>query len=537
MIVDAVAAPSPNIPRQWCNRPPCGIFRPPRMQQQAPGSVRRGASVDAGGLLISKSKFLSGVQCSKLLWHQYNAKHLISEPDAAQQAIFDQGHEVGELAKQLFSDGIEVAEGIQDFDEILQRSQELVSARRPLFEAGFTHNGGYARADALNPVGDDAWDVIEVKSSTEVKDVNLMDLAFQAYVYAGSGLNVRRCILMHVNRDFVRHGPVDPRKFFKKADVTAQVSGLSRQIEENLDDMFGVIRQPAHPAIKIGPHCNDPYPCPLMEHCWSFLPDGSVMDLYRGGRKIWRLLDEGILAIQDIPDRIDLTDRQAIQRKVALSGQPHVDQKAVARFLKRLRYPVRYLDFETFGTAIPLFDGLRPYQPVAFQFSLHREDAPGGQLIHEGFLAEGRDDPRPEFLRQLKLSVETSGSVVVYNQSFERRILTELAAAFPEHREWIEDVKGRMVDLLEPFRAFDYYHPGQRGSASIKSVLPALTGRSYAYLEIQEGDTASREFVRVHYGDVPEAERQRVRRQLEDYCGQDTEGMCRLVEALGRLLR
>jgi hypothetical protein len=272
------------------------------MQQEAPESLHRVASVDAGGLLISKSKFLSGLQCHKLLWHHYRAKHLIPEPDAAQQAIFDQGHEVGELAKQLFPDGIEVAEGTRDFDEVLQRSQELVTARRPLLEAGFKYNGGYARADILNPIGDEAWDIVEVKSSTEVKDVNLLDLAFQAYVYTGAGLKIRRCILMHVNRDFVRRGPVVSRKFFKQADVTAQVSGLTRQIEEYLDDMFAIIRQKAHPEIKIGPHCNDPYSCPLTNHCWSFLPDENVMDLYYGGQKRWRLLAEGVLAIREIPD-------------------------------------------------------------------------------------------------------------------------------------------------------------------------------------------------------------------------------------------
>jgi Domain of unknown function(DUF2779) len=200
-----------------------------------------------------------------------------------------------------------------------------------------------------------------------------------------------------------------------------------------------------------------------------------------------------------------LTDRQAIQRAVALTGQPYVNRKALAKFLKRLRFPVAYLDFETFGTAIPLFDGVKPYQPVPFQFSLHRQDTPGGQLIHEGFLADGGEDPRPEFLRQLKSAIGSRGSVVVYNQKFERRILTELAAAFPEHASWIEEVKARLVDLLEPFQAFDYYHPDQQGPASIKSVLPVLTGRSYADLDIQEGDTASREFVRVHYGEVPES--------------------------------
>jgi hypothetical protein len=484
---------------------------------------------------VSKSKFLWGSQCRKLLWYAYNAKDQIPEPGAAQQAIFDQGHEVGALAKSLYPGGIEVSAGVTAFEHVLRQSLEAAKARKPMFEAGFVHNGGFARVDILNPVGKNEWDIIEVKSSTEVKDVNLIDLAFQAFVYNGAGLNIRRCCLMHVNRDYVRRGPVDPKKFFKVEDVTKDVSGLSREIEPQLEDMFSTIRRKQEPDIKIGPHCSDPYACPLQKACWAFLPADSVFNLYYGGKKCWRLLQEGVVNLKDIPDHVDLTDRQAIQRKVALTGQPHIDRKALASFLKRLRYPVGYLDFETFSTAIPLFDGLKPYQQVPFQFSLHRQPAPGAKPEHHGFLADGRGDPRPEFLNRLRDCIGDKGSVVVYNAKFEKGVLDGLADAFPEHTGWIEGVEARIIDLLEPFQSIDYYHPEQHGSASIKAVLPVLTGHSYADLEIQEGGQASLEYLRVHFGGVPEAERRKVREQLERYCGQDTEGMIWIVKAVKRL--
>jgi hypothetical protein len=481
---------------------------------------------------VSKSKFLQGLQCHKLLWHAYNAKHLIAEPDAAQQAIFDQGHEVGALAKQLFPGGIEVSAGVTDFDQVLQQSLEALKLRRPLFEAGFVYKGGFAREDILNPVGKDEWDIVEVKSSTEVKNVNLLDLAFQAFVYTGAGLNIRRCCLMHVNRDYVRRGDVDPKKFFKLVDVTKDVSGLSRDIEPQLEDMFSTIRLPQSPTIQIGTHCDDPYTCPLHDTCWAFLPQDSVFNLYYGGKKRWRLFGDGIIRLSDIPDQVDLTDRQTIQRKVALTGKPHVDCKALVSFLKRLKYPVSYLDFETFSTAIPLFDGLSPYRQVPFQFSLHRQPVPDAEPEHYAFLADGRSDPRPEFVNRLRGCIGDKGTVVAYNAKFEKGVLDGLADAFPEHAGWIDGVKRRIVDLLEPFQSFDYYHPEQHGSASIKSVLPALTGRSYADLEIQEGGQASLEYLRVHFGDVPEAERRMVREQLERYCAQDTEGMIWIIDAL-----
>ena len=485
---------------------------------------------------VSKSKFLWGSQCRKLLWYAYNAKDQIPEPDAAQQAIFDQGKEVGALAKALYPGGIEISAGVTDFEQVLRQSLEAARARKPLFEAGFVHNGGFARVDILNPVGKDAWDIIEVKSSTEVKDVNLIDLAFQAFVYNGAGLNIRRSCLMHVSRDYVRRGPIDPKKLFKLVDVTSDVSGLSRDIEPQLEDMFCAIRRKQEPEIKIGPHCSDPYVCPLQDKCWAFLPADSVFNLYYGGKKCWRLLGDGILRLRDIPDHVDLTDRQAIQRKVALTGQPHIEHKALASFLERLEHQVGYLDFETFNTAIPLFDGLRPYQQVPFQFSLHRVAAPGAKPEHHAFLADGRTDPRPEFLNRLRDSIGDKGTVVVYNARFEKGVLDKLAEAFPKHAGWVEKLKGRIIDLLEPFQGFDYYHPEQHGSASIKSVLPVLTGHSYADLEIQEGGQASLEYLRVHFGDVPEAERRKVREQLERYCGQDTEGMIWITDALRNLV-
>jgi hypothetical protein len=299
--------------------------------------------------------------------------------------------------------------------------------------------------------------------------------------------------------------------------------------------MAGVIRQAACPDVRIGPHCDDPYTCPLHARCWGFLPEQAVTTLYRGGRRGWRLLEDGITALADIPDHFWLTPNQEIQRRAAVTGQPHVDRPALSAFLGQLEYPVSFMDFETFGTAIPLFDGVRPYQQVPFQFSLHVVRSAGAAPYHFGFLAEGRDDPRPEFMRRLKAVLPETGAVVAYNAVFEKARLDECCDFLPEYRQWFPQVERRMVDLLLPFRGFRYYHPAQGGSASMKAVLPALTGRGYGHLAIQEGGQASLEYLRVTHGGVAEDERQRVRQSLEQYCGLDTEGMIWIVDALRRL--
>jgi hypothetical protein len=484
--------------------------------------------------VISKSAFLNGLQCPKLLWHTVNTKDLLPEPDAAQQAIFDQGHDVGALAKEMFPGGIEVCG--TDRDEIIQGTTEALKLRKPLFEPAFQASGGFCRVDVLNPTQDDSWELVEVKSAASVKEIHLQDVAFQAWVLAQAGVPVRRTKLMHINSDYVRSGSVEPQKLFNLTSTTTQTSKLGRMVEAKVSKMLSIINQPSPPEVAIGPHCDNPYTCPLHDVCWKFLPQQSVMNLYRGKKKGFKLLAEGISNLRDIPDSGTLTANQAIQKRCAETGKPHVNQIAIAAFLRRLRYPVHFLDFETFNTAIPLFDGVRPYQQVPFQFSLHIVNAPGAEPEQRTFLADGHEDPRPEFMRRLRECISGPGSIVVFNAAFEKTRLRECAEFLPGYAAWVRRIERRFIDLLKPFRSFHYYHPDQRGSASIKSVLPALTGKGYEHLEIQEGTTASLEFLRVSFSDVPEAERQRVRRQLEEYCCQDTQGMIWIVDTLRTII-
>lgn len=484
---------------------------------------------------ISKSKYLAGLQCSKLLWHHYNAKEKIPPPDDATQAIFDQGHEVGELAKSLFPGGIEVAKGIVDFNQVLPQSLEALKSRKPLFEAAFRHKNAFARADILNPVGNGQWDIIEVKSSTEAKEINLHDLALQRYTYEGSGLKVRRCLLMFINNEYVRRGRVDPKGLFTQKDVTEQVGNLLPQIERNLNGMLGVIRLRKHPAIGIGPQCSDPYECPLHDMCWEFLPDHNVSTLYRAGQKAFDLLTQGVERIVDIPGDFKLSGTQRVQLESLKTRRPVIDKPAIAAFLKVLEYPHYFLDFETFGTAIPIFDEVRPYQQVPFQYSVHSVNSEGAKPEHHSFLADGSADPRPEILSRLEKLLGTNGSIISYNASFERGRIKEACEVYPRYSAWWGRTEPRVIDLLEPFRGFSYYHPDQRGTASMKAVLPALTGKSYEGMAIADGGAASREYLRVTFGNATVAEREEVRNQLEGYCGLDTSGMLDIVEALRRI--
>jgi len=484
--------------------------------------------------MLSKSKYLYGIQCPRYLWIACNRPELIPQPDPVTQHRFDQGHLVGQMAKELFPGGIDIP--TQNFTTNLDLTQTLLNERKPLFEAGFAANRLYSRVDALVPAGDGRWDIVEVKSKTRVEEINLHDVSFQRLCCRSAGLEIDRCYLAIIDKEYVKQGDIDPQQFFVLEDITEAVEDISRGIEDRVAAMLEIITRTETPEICIGPQCDNPYPCPLKEvDCWQGLPEHNVFTLVRGGRKSKDLYDGGMIEICQIPPYFDLNDRQQIQVECVTAGRIHIDKAAIRAFLDRINYPLYYLDFETINPAVPLYDYSRPFQQVPFQFSLHVQASPGAEAEHFWYLADGPGDPRPELASQLRHRIGTEGSVMVYYQPFEKTILEELAVALPEYREWVRMVTGRMADLLVPFRNFDYYHPGQMGSASLKSILPALTGKGYEDMAISNGGDASLKFLDITFAQTTPETRQQVRRDLLEYCGLDTLGMVRIVEKLQQL--
>jgi len=480
---------------------------------------------------ISKTKYLNGLQCKKLLWYIYHEPEAIPGPDEATQAIFDQGHMVGDYAKKLFPAGVEV-DHTKSFEEGIRSTKELLSRRVPIFEAALTYKRCYARADILEPVSEDEWNLIEVKSSTDLKDVNYHDIGFQYYLYSGAGLKINKCYLMCIDNNYIRKGDIEPNKLLKKIDVTDEIKATySKTIEANVAEMVKAIANDTCAEISIGAHCSDPYSCPLINKCWSFLPERNVFLLYRNKKLPMALIKEDILELAKIPESLALNEKNQIQVDCEKTGKPYIDQAKIKEFLDTIQYPAYYMDFETFASAIPVFDESKPYQQIPFQFSVHVVKEKGASPEHYSFLADGSNDPRTEFMVKLKEVMGTKGSVIAYNAGFEIGRLKECSLIFPKYQKWVESIEKRTLDLLQPFRAFGYYHPKQNGSCSIKKVLPVLTDKSYDDMEIGDGGTASAEYFRVTFTD-DNKDKDKVRQLLEEYCGLDTMGMVDIVNQL-----
>lgn len=493
-------------------------------------------------ITLSKSRFASGLQCHKRLWIEKHQPEIIPPASPSQQAIFDQGNEVGGWAHQLFPDGI-LLEAELDFESHLNKSLEALSLRKPLFEPAFSIPGAYARADLLVPNEDDSWNLLEVKSSTnvwddtartQIKDVYLQDIAFQMYVYRAAGLNMREAFLVFLDRDYILNGSIDPQRLFRKLNVTGAVEALQSEVPIKLAALLQMLLQQVTPNTVIGPHCDFPYECSLKSVCWKEVPEDSVFTLTRVGAKAWAFWNSGTKRIIDLPEDRKYSPSQLIQINAEHTKQPHFDIELVRQFLDGLRYPLCFLDFETIQPAVPMFDGSRPYDQIPFQFSLHLQAFEHGPLTHVDHLGGGDEDPRRAFLEALRSSLTAEGSIVSYNSAFETARLRELSNQFPDHAAWISQALLRFenADLLKPFRSFALYHPGQHGSASIKAVLPAFTDLSYDDLAVQEGGTASNQFLRLLKGLVPSMEIPGLRKNLLDYCERDTFAMVKLIEKL-----
>lgn len=480
--------------------------------------------------LLTKSAYITGRQCYKLFWIYQNQRDLLPEVDEATQAVFDQGHAIGDLAKSLYPGGIEI-NWKAGHKAGIEQTAGLIAARKPIFEGGLQYDQTHARADILIPAARGKWDLVEVKSSTRAKEEHWEDVAFQKYVYEGAGIRIGRCSVMHVNRNYVRRDEVEADRLLTLTDVTANIKPLATEVPAEVKRQLSVMSKPKIPDVDLGPQCNG---CVFHDDCWSFLPERHVFSLYYGNKKAYELMDQGILAIEDIPDGFPLAPKQRIQYDCEKSGEAHAEPQKIRAFLNKLTHPLYFLDFETFMAAIPPYDELSPYEQIPFQFSLHAVPSDEANPVHHSYISDGYVDPRLDILSELKKKLGRKGSIVAYNATFEKNVLRSCTRHFPEYKSWLDSILPRFVDLLIPFRGFHYYHPDQNGGVSLKDVLPAMTGQSYAGLDIADGQEASLRFREMAFGNVTEARRREIQKALGKYCHQDTEGMIEIIKTLRR---
>ena len=486
-------------------------------------------------ILLSKSRFLAGLQCLKRLYLDCHHRELADVLSSGQQAIFDTGHSVGRLARQRFPGGTLIDEPYFEHEQAEYRTQTLL--RDPsvpaLYEPAFTFAGIRTRVDVLLRTSGRAFDLIEVKSTASAKEAHIPDVAVQMSVLEGCGVPVGRAQLMHLNTTYVYQGGVhDLAQLFSLTDITDEVRAYAEEeMPDELFQMWEALRQATTLNLETGRHCVRPYVCPFFGHCHRNEPAHPIGELPGlTSRFEEHLRASGIKDVTAIPSEFPgLSWLQRRVRDSVIAGEPFVGEELRDK-LTGITYPVCFLDFEALNPPIPVYVGTRPFQAIPFQWSLHVLDS-DGRLEHREFLAEGFDDPREELIRSLLEAVPARGTIVTYS-NYERTVLRGLASAIPRYEGHLLDLSDRILDLYRLVRD-QYYHPEMHGSFSIKSVLPALAPElDYSDLNIAEGRSAAAAFLRSIARDAPVDERAGIRESLLAYCKRDTEAMVRVYESL-----
>lgn len=487
---------------------------------------------------LKKGTFLSGMHCARRMWWEIHDKGCAElEHGLATRILFDQGNEVGALAREQVPGGILIRRDNGHFVKSFAASRAAVDdpAVSVIYEAGFVAHDTMIFADILVR-GEEGFTLIEVKQGTSVAEEHFADLAIQAVVMREAGVKIDRFELMHLNREC--RFP-DLGNLFVREDVTKQVTELIPRTETELDFLLPIARGKELPAAELGAHCSRPRECAFVARCWPAVDADHIRYLYRLNReKALGYERDGLSRIQDLPDELQLGAIPARQRRCLREGELLVEKSELVEALHSIVPPVAHIDFETVMFAIPRWNGCRPYDNVPVQMSAHVVDA-AGNARHHWWLAKDSSDPRVGIGPAIIAACEGARTVTAYNASFEKRCILLVADACPEIAPRLREIAESIVDLL-PIVRENLYHREFRGSFSLKRVLPALVPEmSYDDLVIGEGEMASAQLMTLLYKQsaMSVEERSKLEADLLAYCERDTLAMIELTRRLGELAR
>ncbi len=486
---------------------------------------------------LSKSKLVAWRQCPKRLWLEVYQPELHSDTGVPLLSVA-QGREVGKLAQRLY-DPEQQGEVLNiltlGWGSALVRTQQLLQKRVPIFEAALHADGVFVSADVLLPEGRTGWRMVEVKSSTHIKDYHLDDIAIQSYVVRAAGVPLVGVSLAYVNNQFVYAGDGNYQDLLVEEDCTESVWEREEEIHSWIVQAQQVLAEPQAPVIAPGAQCSKPFACGFYSYCTrgAVLVEHPVQWLpYFTGRLRKEVKARGIREMAEVQNSW-LSPLQQRVRHATLNDTVFFDQVGAQQALQGYGYPAYFLDFESIGFAVPRWAGIRPYQQLVFQFSLHVVDTLGQVQHHERLDLTG-SDPTLGIAQALVEHCGSMGPIFVYNAQFERQCLGQLAARYPQLTAPLRQLIERVVDLLPIARDY-YYHPDQHGSWSIKSLLPAACpDLSYAQLEgVQDGGGAQEAYLEAIRVETTPERRAELHQQLLAYCRLDTWAMVRLWALFG----
>lgn len=478
---------------------------------------------------LSKSKYCKAKQCNKILWlNKYKPE---CAEETASESVLENGTEVGELARELFGEYINI-EYQSDLSKMIEQTRQYIEKKPNIItEASFDYNNNFCSIDILkNDV--DGIEIYEVKSSTSINDIYLDDISYQVYILLNLGYKVKKASIVYINNQYVRNGKLELDKLFNIEDVTEIAFSKQEEIKEKINEINKYMEQENEPIQDIGKHCFNPYNCEYWNYCTRKLPENNVFKIRRMRKdQKFNLYNKGIYKFNDLLNQdIDWKFKQQVEFE-ELNKEPVIDKEKIRAFMKNLYYPLYFLDFETFQQPIPKYDGIRPYMQIPFQYSLHYIENEKGELKHKEFLAEAGIDPRRKLAEQLVKDIPENACVLAYNMQFEKMVIKNLAELYEDLREDLLIIHNNIKDLMIPFVDRMYYCKEMQGSYSIKYVLPALfpddPELDYHNLPlVHNGGEAMSVFATLEQ--KTKEEQEKIRQGLLVYCKLDTYAMVKI---------
>ena len=488
---------------------------------------------------LSKSKYCKAVQCNKILWlDKYKPEVAIQ---TAKESVLENGTKVGELARKIFGDYINI-DFNKDLNIMVEDTRKLLKNKPNIItEASFNYNNNFCSVDILkNDV--DGVEIYEVKSSTKIHDIYLDDASYQYYILKELGLNVKNVNIVYLNKEYFRNGELELNKLFNIEDITNVAIKKQKEIKDKIEEINKYMSEnnEKEPQKDIDMYCFNPYKCPYWQYCSRCLPTNNVFDIRKMSlnRKM-KFYKNSIIKFEDIAkEKINPQYLEQVLFEIN-NKSPKIEIDKIKDFMQTLTYPLYFLDFETFQLAVPEFDGTNSYMQIPFQYSLHHVDDINGKLYHKEFLAESGIDPRRKLAEQLIEDIPYNACVLAYNMSFEKTVIKKLANYYEDLHEDLMKIHDNIKDLMIPFYNRDYYVKEMKGSYSIKSVLPALfpddPELDYHNLPVvHNGGEASEAFLSLK--NKSKDEQKEIRNGLLVYCELDTYAMVKLWEKFKKII-
>lgn len=484
--------------------------------------------------LISKTLYVNSYNCYKKAWLNKYKKHLREPISLAGQLNISEGHKIGQLAIQhTDSNGLLIH--TKDKESALSATKKAIKDKViHIFEATFKYKNQYVQVDILKNNLDGTFDIIEVKSANKLKEHHKIDVGFQKYVVERNGLTVNKVYMKHLNPDYQLNGTLNCDQLFKLEDYTDYANVELLMVEENVYNLNKVLESKIEPKSDCGSKCLNPHKCEFYNYCHKEINKDSVENLSRlSEKKRVELKELKIKYIKDIPKDFELTERQTIQRECAVTNKFHMNEKEISKWLKNIKYPAYYLDFEATNRAIPSLNNMKPNQFLVYQASIHKQELSKSKLIHSEFLHLGKNDPREGLILYLKEKLGKKGSIVVWNKSFEATRLKELGLQLPQYKDLLDSFIDRFYDLADIFTKTLCYHHDMEGSASIKYVLSVIDPKfSYDRLIIKNGNDSQAHYIKMIAGKYKGGMYNKMKKALLEYNKLDTLAMFVIKESL-----